>query len=136
MGGIIEALILEATENPMSFRYWTEGLSKGQQLGYILQYQEYSGFGERPTHHRVFGNVLVHWWNNEIELYTLEFFPHPVTCLPRLDSIYEDPGYYQSWLVYEGVEFGILGHAGDTEDPMYYLQDQGKPTGVVEMEGG
>ena len=130
MGSIIESAIVEGTEDPMDFRYWTKGLSKGNKLGYNLQYQEYSGFGEKPTHHRVFGNFLVHWWNNEIDLYMLEFFPHPVTCLPRRDV----ESYSTSFYTYEHeyVGFGRYGHVGDTEDPMIYLRELGEPAGVVE----
>ena len=134
MGSIIESAILERADEPMDFRYWTEGRSGGQSLGYFLQYQEYSGFGEKPTHHRVFGNVLIHWWNNEIELFMLEYFPHPVTCLPRSDAVYEDSGAYLAWFVYQDVEFSVVGHAGDTEDPMIYLGELGEPTRIVEVE--
>ena len=131
MGNIIESAILAGAETSMTFRYWTDGLSDGLPLGYNLQYEKYSGWGEKPTHHRVWGNVLVHWWDNDIKLYMLEYYPHPVTCLPRRDAIYEDPGVYQTWLVHQYVEFGVVGHADAAENLEHYLGGLGDPAAVV-----
>ena len=135
MDGIIEDAILALTkEGPMSFRYWTEGLFSSTRLGYNLQYETYAGWGEKPTHHRVFGDVVVHWWNNQIETFILEYYPHSVTCLPRQDvESYSTSTYTDE---YEYVGFGVYGVAGDDEPGGvdYYLGRLGDPAGVVEVE--
>ena len=59
----IEDIILSATDNPMSFRYWTEA-TEGNYYGYKLHFNRYTGFGIKPTHHEVKGTVFIHWWDN------------------------------------------------------------------------
>lgn len=130
LDGIIESAILAGTDDPMDFRYWTEGTSARTPLGYNLQYQEYSGFGEKPEHHRVHGNVLVHWWNNEIDMYWLEFFPHPVTCLPVRDA---GPSMSFYTFEHEHAWFKTAGHADAQNNVEHYLQGVEEPAGVVEV---
>ena len=40
----IEDIILSATDNPMSFRYWIENSKRTP--GYRLHFKTYTGFGE------------------------------------------------------------------------------------------
>ena len=47
----IEDIILSATDNPMSFRYWIENSKRTP--GYRLHFKTYTGFGDKPTHHEV-----------------------------------------------------------------------------------
>ena len=47
----IEDIILSATDNPMSFRYWIENSKRTP--AYRLHFKTYTGFGDKPTHHEV-----------------------------------------------------------------------------------
>ena len=138
----IEDIILSATDNPMSFRYWIE--NDKRTLGYRLHFKTYTGFGDKLTHHEVLGSVLVHWWDNTTRNLYVEFYPHAVTCLPVRNPEYtfREIGKYEAF-EYKSTVGPILvqwdPYVGGPEGIEYRLHqvwfvDTENPTGIVEIE--
>ena len=138
----IEDIILSATDNPMSFRYWIENSKRT--LGYRLHFKTYTGFGDKPTHHEVLGSVLVHWWDNTTRNLYVEFYPHAVSCLPINNPTY----FFRKIGEYGAFEYNsTVGpiavqwdpYVGGPERIEYRLHqvwfvDTENPTGIVEIE--
>ena len=137
----IEGIIMAATDKPISFRYWAQNKRRNSDLGYRLDFNSYTGFGEKPTHHEATGTVLVHWWDNATRRLYLEFLPHPVSCHPVNNPTYRfrEVGKYGAF-EYESPVGPILVQWDpfiDTETPVAYRLgsvDVDNPTGIVERE--
>ena len=148
MGSLVEDVIADYPValwgdewQEQSFRYWTEGVYGDRRLlGFNLQYTWYGGFGKQPEYHRVWGNVLTHWWDNQLWPWYMEAYVHPVTCLPRQDVIWERLNLWrEGWFPYPSKVYGnvmvhlIAPHSvNDFSGGLaYYLKSLGEPTGVV-----
>jgi hypothetical protein len=101
----IEDIILSATDNPMSFRYWIENSKRTP--GYRLHFKTYTGFGDKPTHHEVLGSVLVHWWDNTTRNLYVAFYPHAVSYLPINNPTY----FFRKIGEYGAFEYNSTGWA-------------------------
>ena len=79
----------------------------------------------------MYGEAIVHWWDNRVTSILLEFYPNSVTCLPRRDAIYRESMYPFEYK-YVGFNFLILARP---DDNLAFLGELGEPTGIVVAEG-